>query len=138
MKKLIFFFLFSPLFIYAQDTTRVYEMAQQMPHFNGDIPSYISEHFVYPPQTMSKGIQGSLVIGFIVEKDGSLSGAYPMKSLEHSIDSSAIACIYSMPKWTPGALNGVIVRVKYAIPIRVSAPVIDSVSVNPSTPPRIK
>lgn len=137
MKKIILVFLFSPLLIYAQDTSRVYEMAQQMPKFNGDIPTYISKHFVYPPKAMG-GIQGTVVITFVVEKDGSLSGAYPMKSREHSIDSSAIACIYAMPKWSPGVLNGQTVRVRCAIPIQVSAPVIDSVSVNPSTPPRIK
>ena len=82
---------------------------------------------------MIKGIQGTVVITYTVEKDGSLSGAYAIKSLDPSIDSSAIECIYSMGRWNPGKVNGVPVRVKGAIPIRVSAPIIDSVSVNPST-----
>jgi protein TonB len=138
MKKFLLILLFPPAFLYAQDTGKIYIIAQQMPKFNGDIPTYVRDHFTYPEKTMIKGVQGSVVIDFVVEKDGSLSGAYAVKSLEHTIDSSAIACIYSMPKWTPGMLNGQLVRVKYEIPIKVSAPIIDSNSVNPPTPPRIK
>lgn len=141
MKNVLILLLFlSPVYIYAQDTpdtTRVYEVAQPMPKFDGDIPTYIRDHFVYPQEALTKGIEGNVVITFVVEKDGSVSGAYAIQSLEHSIDSSAIACVSSM-KWTPGRLNGVAVRVKGAIPIRVSAPIIDQSSVNPTTPPRIK
>lgn len=140
MKKILILIFLSPVHLYAQDTqdtTRVYEVAKPMPAFNGDIPTYIRDHFVYPAQAMSKGIQGTVVITYTVEKDGSVSGAYAIQSLDPYIDSSAIACVSSM-KWTPGRLNGVPVRVKGAIPIRVTAPIIDSSSVNPSTPPRIK
>lgn len=138
MKKFLILFLFFPVFMHAQDTSRVYEMAQQMPHFNGDLPSYISDHFAYPEKAAYKGAEGYVVITFVVEKDGSLSGAYAIKSLEPSIDSAAIACVYSMPKWTPGVLNGTVVRVKSAISIKVSSPTIEPSSVNPSTPPRVK
>jgi TonB family protein len=138
MKKFILIFLLCPLFACAQDTAHIYEIVQQMPHFNGDLPTYINEHFAYPPELIAKNIQGTVVISFVVEKDGSLTKAYAMKSLEHSVDSSAIACIYSMPKWSPGLLNGQTVRVKSELSIRVNAPTIDSISVNPSTQPRIK
>lgn len=138
MRKILLLFLFSPAFIHAQDTSRVYDLVQQMPKFNGDIPSYISDHFVYPKEAMNKGIQGTVDVTFIIEKDGRVSGAHALRSVEHSLDSAAVACISSMPKWTPGMQNGQVVRVRYEIPIRFSIPTIDQSSVNPSTPPRIK
>ena len=47
MKKILLLFLFSPAFIYAQDTTRIYDMVPEMPTYNGDIPTYVRDHFVY-------------------------------------------------------------------------------------------
>ena len=138
MKKFLILFLFFPAYMNAQDTTRIYDMVQEMPTFKGDIPTYVRDHFVYPDKVMAKGIQGTVVITYTVEKDGSISGAYAIKSLDPAIDSAAVECISSMPRWNPGKLNGVVVRVKGAIPIRVSAPIIDTNSVNPATPPRIK
>lgn len=138
MKKILVLLLLSPAFMHAQDTTRIYDRVQQMPTFKGDIPAYVRDHFVYPDKAMAKGIQGTVVISYIVEKDGSISGAHVMKNLDPSIDSAAVECISSMPRWNPGKLNGVAVRVNGAIPIRVSPPVIDTESVNPSTLPRIK
>ena len=140
MKKILILLFLSPIYIHAQttqDTGRIYELVQEMPTFNGDVPTYIRNHFVYPPEDIAKNIQGTVVVTYTVEKDGRITGAYAIHSLEHSIDSSAIACVSAM-KWNPGKLNGVPVRVKGAIPITVEKPIIDSNSVNPSTPPPIK
>jgi len=140
MKKIFLLLLLSPIYIYAQnthDTGRIYELVQQMPTFNGDVPTYVRSHFVYPPEDIAKKIEGTVVVTYTVEKDGRITGAYAIHSVEHSIDSSAIACISAM-KWNPGKLNGVAVRVKGAIPITVTKPIIDSNSVNPRTPPPIR
>lgn len=142
MKKYLAAFLFFPAFIHAQDTSKannqVYEFVQQMPKFNGDVPTYISDHFVYPQEAMDKGVQGTVYVSFIVEKDGSITRTHVMRGVEHSLDSAAVACVSSMPKWMPGMQNGQPVRVRYSIPIRFRLPTIDTSSVNPSTPPRIK
>ena len=113
-------------------------MAQQMPKFNGDLPTYFSEHFTYPEAAKMSGTHGTVDVGFVVEKDGSLSGIHVIKSVQHSLDSAAVAFVSAMPKWIPGMQNGEKVRARYDIPVQFSLPIIDSNSVNPSTPPRIK
>ena len=127
------------IYVNAQtpDTT-VHLLAQQMPKFNGDLYQYLSEHIMYPPQAMSKNAQGTVYVEFIIEKDGSVNRVHIKKSVEHSLDSAAMACIHSMPKWIPGSQNGQPVRVQYEIPINFQMPDITPKSVNPSTPPRVK
>ena len=148
MKKILFLLFILPATIYAQDTAKhqtdadgdnqVYVIVQQTPRFNGNLNDYLSDHLNYPEKAMDKGLQGTVYVTFIVEKDGSLSGVKILRGVEHSLDSSAVACISSMPKWIPGVQNNKPARVSYSIPIRFTTPVIEPNSVNPSTPPRIK
>ena len=53
----------------------------------------------------------------MVEKDGSISGAKVVKSVDPLLDAEALRVINAMPNWTPGKQNGKVVRVKYTVPI---------------------
>lgn len=133
------FLIFHFPIIYAQTAdTSVHAIVHQMPKFNGDLYQYLSEHIMYPPQAMDKKAQGTVYVSFVVEKDGSIDHVYIKKGVEHSLDSTAMACIRSMPKWIPGSQNNQPVRVEYEIPINFQLPDIAPTSVNPDTPPRVK
>ena len=103
-----------------QSTDKIFDVVEEMPQFPGglsDMLKYISKNIQYPTTAKENGVQGSVVVSFIVERDGSLSDVKVRKGLIPSLDNEAIRLINSMPKWNPGKQNGVKVRVKYTVPV---------------------
>jgi periplasmic protein TonB len=88
------------------------------PVFNGDLLVWIKEHTNYPTLAKEEGIQGSVFVTFIVEKDGSIGGVAPLNNAPKILEKEALRVISSMPKWTPGMKNGKPVRCYYQVPIR--------------------
>lgn len=99
---------------------KVYDVVEEMPQFPGG-PSalfeYLSNNVQYPVSAKENGIQGREIVTFIVEKDGSISNAKVVKSVDSSCDKEAIRLVESMPNWIPGKQNGEPVRVKYTVPV---------------------
>ena len=98
----------------------VYQIVEQMPEFPGgeaELYHYISKNIRYPQEAKEKGIQGRVFIGFIVEKDGSISNVRNLRGVDSELDAEAIRVIQSLPKWKPGKHKGEFVRVSYQIPI---------------------
>lgn len=79
--------------------------------------TYLSENVKYPVEAQENGIQGRVVVSFVVEKDGSLSDIRVARSVSPVLDAEAIRVVSSMPQWNPGVNNGEYVRVKYNVPV---------------------
>lgn len=71
----------------------------------------------YPSYAKKNGIEGQVLVVFIVEKDGSISNAEVSWGVDPSLDQEALRIVNKMPKWKPGRQNGVAMRVKYCLPI---------------------
>ena len=102
------------------DMVDVYTIVEQMPEFPGgeaELIHYISKNIHYPQKAREKGIQGRVFIGFIVEKDGSISNVRNLRGVDSELDAEAIRVVESMPRWKPGMHRGEPVRVSYQIPI---------------------
>ena len=100
--------------------TVVYQIVEQMPAFPGGVAKlfeFISKNIHYPQEAKEKGIQGRVFIGFVIEKDGSVSNIRNLRGVDSELDAEAIRVVKSMPKWKPGKHNGEFVRVSYQIPI---------------------
>ena len=98
----------------------VYQIVEQMPEFPGgeaELFHYISKNIHYPQKAREKGIQGRVFIGFIVEKDGSISNVRNLRGVDSELDAEAIRVVESMPRWKPGMHRGEPVRASYQIPI---------------------
>lgn len=98
----------------------VYDVVENMPSYPGGISqmrAFIQNNLRYPEDAIKDGIQGRVILSFIVEKDGSLTDIKVVRSVSPSLDKEAIRIVKSMPKWIPGKQNGRSVRVKYIIPI---------------------
>lgn len=99
---------------------KVYDVVEEMPQFPGG-PSalfeYLSNNLQYPVVAEENGVQGRVIVTFIVEKDGSISNAKVVKVVDPSLDKEAIRLVESMPNWIPGKQNGEPVRVKYTVPV---------------------
>jgi len=104
----------------APDTTKVYDVVEQMPSFPGGqqkLMEYLSENTHYPKECKEIGVQGRVIVSFVVERDGSISGVKIIRCLDPLMDVEAGRVISSMPKWNPGRQDGVAVRVKYILPV---------------------
>ena len=101
---------------------KVYEVCEQMPIFEGGdaaLLKYLRENLKYPDKTKDRGVQGRMVVGFIVEKDGSLTNVKVLRAVDRALDAEVLRLVKGMPKWIPGRQNGQRVRVKYLLPIHI-------------------
>lgn len=104
----------------VEEPEKVYDMVEQMPEFPGgytQMMEYISTHLQYPEDAQENGIQGRVIVQFVINADGSISDAQIAHKLAPSCDNEALRLINSMPRWKPGQQGGENVRVKYTIPI---------------------
>ena len=103
-----------------EEETKVFDVVEQMPSFPGG-PSalfeYLSKNIKYPVVAEENGIQGRVIVTFVVERDGSITDVRIAKSVDPSLDKEAQRVVKSMPKWIPGKQNGSPVRVKYTVPV---------------------
>lgn len=103
------------------ETNSPVRYAEKMPEYIGGMEAlytFLSNNLVYPEVARRKGIEGSVLIEFVVEKDGSISNVKALTSLSPECDAEAIRVIKKLPKWKPGEQMGKPVRVYYNIPIR--------------------
>ena len=98
----------------------VFDVVEEMPMFPGG-PSklfeFLASNVNYPTEAEKAKIQGRVIASFVVEKDGSISEAKVVKSIDPSLDAEALRVINAMPNWIPGKQKGEPVRVKYVVPI---------------------
>lgn len=113
--------LFEQLFdlaTYEEDT--VYQIVEQMPQYTGGeqaMMKYVAENIKYPQAAKDKNISGRVFVGFVIEKDGSVSNVKVVRGIGGGCDEEAARVIKEMPKWKPGMQKGKPVRVSYQIPI---------------------
>lgn len=99
------------------DDGSILTMVQVKPKFKGDIYQWLSDHLNYPKKAKNKNIQGTVFVSFIVERDGSVTGAHVLRGVDDLLNDEALRVVSSMPQWIPGAQNGHPVRVQYMLPI---------------------
>ena len=100
--------------------TKVFEVVEEMPSFprgSAALMSYLSSNTKYPVVAQENGVQGRVIVSFVVERDGSISDVKVARSVDPSLDREAQRVVKSMPKWKPGKQNGSAVRVKYTVPV---------------------
>ncbi|GMT46243.1 MAG: hypothetical protein IEMM0006_2075 [bacterium] len=118
---IIITFLFSGNISSAQtaaDTT-IHAVAQQKPEYPGGVQArvkFLASHLQYPEDAMKNGVSGKVYVGFVVERDGSISHIKVLKGIGYGCDSEAMQVVAQMPKWKPGLINGKPVRVRYTLP----------------------
>ena len=100
--------------------TKVFDVVEEMPSFpggQGALMSYLASNIKYPVVAQENGVQGRVIVSFVVERDGSISDVRVARSVDPSLDREAQRVVKSMPRWKPGKQNGSAVRVKYTVPV---------------------
>ncbi|MBV4205456.1 energy transducer TonB [Bacteroides salyersiae] len=103
----------------------VYEVVDNMPEFPGGmiaLMDFIDNNIQYPVETQKKGMQGRVVVQFIVDEDGCIIEPNIVRSVEPFLDEEALRIIKMLPKWKPGTLYGKPVKVKFTVPVRFTLP----------------
>ncbi|MFV0537439.1 MAG: TonB family protein [Dysgonomonas sp.] len=96
------------------------DQVDQLPSFPGGIDEmnkFVRNNLRYPVTAQEAGIQGEILVSFIVKSTGEISNISVIEKVNPALDKEAVRVINSMPKWTPAKLNGKDVDASYAIPI---------------------
>ena len=91
-----------------------------MPSFPGGpqaLYEYLAKTIKYPLVAEENGVQGRVIVSFVIEHDGSITDAKVVKSVDPSLDKEALRVTKSMPNWIPGKQKGETVRVKFTVPV---------------------
>ena len=106
----------------AAKATKALDKAEVMPEFTGGgtaLISYLKENVKYPAAAAKAKKQGKAIVGFVVDKSGSIKDVKIMESAGNAeLDAEAIRVVKAMPKWTPGTVGGNAVDVKYFLPVQ--------------------
>ena len=102
------------------EVEKVFDVVEQMPSFPGGpsaLMEWLSNNVKYPVVAQENGVQGRVVVSFVVERDGSITDVKVVRGVDPSLDREASRVVRAMPRWIPGKQNGSAVRVKYTVPV---------------------
>lgn len=98
----------------------IFQVVETMPSFPGGMGAlmkFLGKNINYPTIAQENGIQGRVIIQFVVNKDGSIVQPVVVRGVDPYLDKEALRVIKTMPKWSPGEQRGKKVRVKYTVPV---------------------
>ena len=103
-----------------EEETKVFDVVEVMPSFpggQGALFEWLSKNIKYPVVAEENGVQGRVIVTFVVERNGSITDVQVVKSVDPSLDKEAVRVVKAMPHWIPGKQNGSAVRVKFTVPV---------------------
>ena len=109
----------------AVQNGETFTVVEQMPEYPGGMKAlmgYLAENIQYPAECQKAGIQGRVIVQFVVKADGSLDNFEIKRSVNPLLDAEALRVIKTTPKWKPGTQHGKPVDVKFTIPVTFSLP----------------
>ena len=101
-------------------TETVYNWAEEMPKFPGgetELRKFFSQNLIYPEIAKRAGVEGKVILSFIVDKNGNIVDVKVAKSIGAGCDEEAMRVINIMPRWIPGKQNGNPVLTRINIPV---------------------
>ncbi|MDI9605256.1 MAG: TonB family protein [Bacteroidota bacterium] len=102
------------------EVEKPFEVVEQNPEFPGGIAElhkYLSDNIRYPVIAQENGIEGRVIVRFVVSKTGEISDVEVLRGVDPSLDKEAVRVVESMPKWIPGRQRGRAVPVYFTLPV---------------------
>ncbi|HIX44990.1 MAG TPA: energy transducer TonB [Candidatus Barnesiella excrementipullorum] len=103
------------------EVEKVYDAVEQMPQFPGgdaELMKYIYDNLRYPAVAQENGIQGQVLLRFVVSRTGAIENIQVLRSPDPSLAKEAVRVLQGMPKWIPGKQNGNEVPVYFTLPVK--------------------
>ncbi len=107
--------------IKAYEEEVIFTVVEEPPRFSGGESArqhYFGNNLRYPEEARREGIQGTVFVSFVVEKDGSISNVKVLRGIGGGCDEEAVRVAEMMPRWEPGHQRGEPVRVQFSMPVR--------------------
>lgn len=99
----------------------IFQVVENMPEFPGgmaELMKYLQKNIKYPTISQENGVQGRVIVQFVVNRDGSIVDPVVLRSVDPYLDKEALRVVKAMPKWKPGEQRGKPVRVKFTLPVQ--------------------
>lgn len=99
---------------------QIFQVVEERPQFPGgdaELMKYLQKNIKYPTICQEQGIQGRVIVQFVVNTDGSIVDPQVIKTVNPHLDKEALRVISTMPKWSPGKQRGKAVRVRFTVPV---------------------
>lgn len=102
---------------------KVYNMAmvEQQPEFPGGqaaMYKWLNDHMNYPAVAAEEGVQGKVIVEFVVSKTGAVENVRVLRGRHPALDKEAVRVVKAMPNWNPGRNNSQPVKVTYTLPVQ--------------------
>ena len=107
------------------DLPEIDTCTDKRPEFPGGITAlneFIAKHLRYPEEAMERGIQGRVIVQFVIDEQGKVTNAEVVRSVSPELDKEALRIVGVMPKWNPGIRKGKPVKMKWSWPITFRLP----------------
>ena len=98
----------------------IFQVVEEMPEYPGGMEEcmkFLGKNVKYPVEAQENGIQGRVIVSFVVTDEGDIQDPVVVKGVDPLLDAEAVRVISMMPKWKPGKQRGKEVNVKYTLPI---------------------
>ena len=108
-----------PIVETPKDDSEVFVVVEEQPLFpggNAAMMKFLGDNIKYPVEAQEKGLEGRVILNFVVEKDGALTDIQIVRGVDPLLDNEAARVIKSMPNWEPGKQRGEVVRVRFTLP----------------------
>lgn len=103
-----------------EEVDEIFEFVEEPTEFpggQGELNKYLSKSIRYPELAIDNGIQGRVVVTFVIERNGKPSNVKVLRGVDPSLDKEAIRVVENMPAWKPGMQQGKPVRQRFNLPV---------------------
>ena len=107
------------------DENGIFQVVEQLPEFPGgmaELMKYLQKNLRYPQICKEQGVQGRVILQFVVNTDSTITDVNVVKSVNPHLDQEAVRVVKAMPKWNPGKQRGEPVRVRFTLPVTFRLP----------------
>ncbi len=105
----------------TEEPDQPFVIVEQMPQFPGgekEMMKFIKNNLRYPSLAAENGIQGTVIVNFVVDRDGKITRIKVVRGIGGGCDEEAMRVLTKMPAWSPGRQGGKAVLVSYTVPIK--------------------
>ena len=105
----------------SEDADAPFIIVEQMPQFPGgekEMLKFIYDNLKYPLLAQEMGVSGTVIINFVIDREGQITNIKVSRSIGGGCDEEAIRVLGKMPRWSPGRQGGKTVRVSYTLPFK--------------------
>lgn len=93
--------------------------AEQPAEFSdGELYEWLGRTIQYPDMAKQSGIEGKVIVQFVIERDGHITDVEVVKKGGWGFDEAAVDVVKKMKPWKPAKQNGKPVRLRYTLPIK--------------------